>query len=165
MKIQAVSRQWDNETLRGLLKVAEFPPKGDQKDGFFGFSRMYDRLVDTIPTIDAQLETISIGPYVSRFAFSKDAPPDMHLQVSWAGHGEDDGSVRLVLEESGWDFASVRTAGRYVIKTDKNHNANNNDYFGTMVEAVFDLKEKSKIGLTPFGRWGFSRKFLYSTFP
>lgn len=149
MKIQPVSSQWHNPTLNALLKTAECPPKGHQKDGFFGYSRVYDRLVDTIPTLDAQIKTLSIGPYVSRFAFSLNAPTELQLQVSWADHGADDGSVRLVIQESDWDFTSIRSAGRYVIKTNKDHNATHDDYLGTFVLAVQDLRKKANVQLTP----------------
>lgn len=162
MRIRPVRSQWENETLSGFVRTAVYPPKGDKKDGLLGFSRIYNILVDVVPTLDAQLRTISIGPYVTRFAFSKDAPPEHQLQVSWAGHGKDDGSVRLVLEESDLNFACVRSPGYYVVKVDKLHNFANNEYFGTCLVAVQDLRKKAKIQLTPEGRWGMAGKFLKS---
>ena len=162
MRIKPIHSQWKNETLSGFVRTAVYPPKGDKKDGLLGFSRMYNVVVDVIPTFDAQLRTLSVGPYVSRFAFSKDAPPENQLQVSWAGHGDDDGSVRLVLEESDSDFACVRSPGRYVVKVDKLHNFANKEYFGTCLVAVQDLRKKANVQLAPEARWGMAGKFLPS---
>lgn len=144
------------------FKTASTPPKGKLEDGFFGYSRTYDRLCHFLPTIDSNLRSISTGPYVSRFAFSNSAGPEHQIQVSWAGHSENDGSIQIKVEETEFNFGGQRKEGSYTVKTDKSHNFSGQDYFGTCIIAVDDLKKRTKTGLTPEGRWGLPLRMLRS---
>ena len=153
--VTPIKAQWTlkNCKFASCLKEASISgtPKGDKKYGCLGYSRAYDLAVHQFEDRARSFGMIASwkGPYETRFAFSKDSPPDHQVSISWA-EGDTDCGTKIRIIEVG------KKAGPMDIVTDTNHLSITGSFIQPIEHAIRQaLKKSGKPWIGDRARYGF----------
>jgi hypothetical protein len=176
--VKGIAASWVRQNCRFAGGLAG-TPHGDRDKGTLGFSRIFDL---TCHFMESQgLKSLSKAAHVATFAFSKDAPEEHQVRVSWGGR-DDPGSksvtVRIVDNDPnkkwlGWADSAYKKCsqigkpcegeGDYFLTTDSLHAYPPANWQTNCYSAFHELEKRVNRQLDPRARWSMSLRFLPST--
>jgi hypothetical protein len=153
-------------------------PHGDKNRGTLGYSRIFDLTFFMMQSLG--LKNLTKDAHVATFAFTKDAPPEHQLRLSWADrddHSTGAVTIRIVDNDpnqkwAGWDQRAYKNCsaigkpcegeGDYVLGTDSLHAYPPIDWQTSCYAAFHELEKRVGRGLDPRARWSMALRFLPS---